>query len=164
MMRFKNLFSLLILFVLLLSFTFAQSSIPKLYVEKVNSVEGYLIDPVKIYFIEKIKEKRIGIAYSRDEADYIAEITIVSANSRRNFNWVILLLPLWPIVPVTTVEGDAIVAVRIFDKYGQEVFFEQAGSVKSGRWFFGDFVSESSIKKDAVIDCVNKLMVGLTLR
>jgi hypothetical protein len=164
MMKLKKLISLFILFVLLFSFAFAQSSAPKLYVDKVNSSEGYLIDPVKIYFEERIRAKGIEVVYDKAQADYIAELTIVSANSRRSFNWLILIFPLWPIVPFTTVQGDAIVAVRIFDKNGQEVVFDQAGSVKNGMWFFGDFVSGNSVKKDAALDCINKIVARINIR
>uniref|UniRef100_A0A7C3MHJ8 Uncharacterized protein n=1 Tax=Dictyoglomus thermophilum TaxID=14 RepID=A0A7C3MHJ8_DICTH len=133
--------------------------------EKVNSPEGYLIDPVKTYFIEKIRAKGIEVVYDKAQADYIAELTIVSANSRRSFNWVFLFLfYFWPIVPATTVQGDAIVAVRIFDINGQEVVFDQAGSVKSGMWFFGDFVSGNSVKRDAALDCINKIVSRLNIR
>jgi len=103
--------------------------------------------------------------YDKAQADYIAELTIVSANSRRSFNWVFLFLfYFWPIVPATTVQGDAIVAVRIFDVNGQEVVFDQAGSVKSGMWFFGDFVSGNSVKRDAALDCINKIVSRLNIR
>jgi len=164
-LKFKKLSFLFILFVLLFNFAFAQSSAPKLYVDKVNSPEGYLIDPVKTYFIEKIREKGIEVVYDKTQADYIAELTIVSANSRRSFNWVFLFLfYFWPIVPATTVQGDAIVAVRIFDINGQEVVFDQAGSVKSGMWFFGDFVSGNSVKRDAALDCINKIVSRLNIR
>jgi len=163
-MKLKSIVSLLFLFVLFLNLSFAQSSAPKLFVEKVNSSEGYLIDPVKTYFIEKIRAKGIEVVYDKTQADYIAELTIVSANSRRSFNWLILIFPLWPIVPFTTVQGDAIVAVRIFDKNGQEVVFDQAGSVKNGMWFFGDFVSGNSVKKDAALDCINKIVARINIK
>jgi len=163
-MKLKSIVSLLFLFVLFLNLAFAQSSAPKLFVEKVNSPEGYLIDPVKTYFIEKIRAKGIEVVYDKAQADYIAELTIVSANSRRSFNWLILIFPLWPIVPFTTVQGDAIVAVRIFDKNGQEVVFDQAGSAKDGMWFFGDFVSGNSVKKDAALDCVNKIVARINIK
>jgi hypothetical protein len=163
-MKLKSIVSLLFLFVLFLNLAFAQSSAPKLFVEKVNSPEGYLIDPVKTYFIEKIRAKGIEVVYDKAQADYIAELTIVSANSRRSFNWLILIFPLWPIVPFTTVQGDAIVAVRIFDKNGQEVVFDQAGSAKNGMWFFGDFVSGNSVKKDAALDCINKIVARINIR
>ena len=163
-MKLKSIVSLLFLFVLFLNLAFAQSSAPKLFVEKVNSPEGYLIDPVKTYFIEKIRAKGIEVVYDKAQADYIAELTIVSANSRRSFNWLILIFPLWPIVPFTTVQGDAIVAVRIFDKNGQEVVFDQAGSAKNGMWFFGDFVSGNSVKKDAALDCINKIVARINIK
>jgi len=163
-MKLKSIVSLLFLFVLFLNLAFAQSSAPKLFVEKVNSSEGYLIDPVKTYFIEKIRAKGIEVVYDKAQADYIAELTIVSANSRRSFNWLILIFPLWPIVPFTTVQGDAIVAVRIFDKNGQEVVFDQAGSAKNGMWFFGDFVSGNSVKKDAALDCINKIVARINIK
>jgi len=163
-MKLKSIVSLLFLFVLFLNLAFAQSSAPKLFVEKVNSPEGYLIDPVKTYFIEKIRAKGIEVVYDKAQADYIAELTIVSANSRRSFNWLILIFPLWPIVPFTTVQGDAIVAVRIFDKNGQEVVFDQAGSAKDGMWFFGDFVSGNSVKKDAALDCINKIVARINIK
>jgi len=164
MRKSKSLVSIIFIVTLLFVFAFAQEARPKLYIEKVNSIEGYLIDPVKTYFIERLKGKCIEVGYDKTQADYIAELTIVSANNRRSFNWLILIFPFWPIVPFTTVQGDTIVSVRIFDKNEQEIVFDQAGAVKNGMWFFDDFVSGNSVKKDAALDCIDKIVAGLELR
>lgn len=163
MKSFKFLVSLLILILLFTSTLLAQEVKPKIYVSKVNTMDGTLVDPVKTRFIYRIQEKGLEIASSSTGANYIAEITIVSANSRRSFNWLILIFPLWPIVPFTTVQGDALVAVRITDQSGNVIYSDQAGSTVSGRWVFGDFVSEDSVKRDAALECIDKIIANINL-
>ncbi len=136
----------------------------KVYINRVNSVNGELIEPAKAYLINKLKVLGFEIVYQRENADYMLDMNIISASSRREFNWLIILLPIWPIVPLTTVEGEAIVAIRVYDMLGNELIFDQTGAIKKGMWFFGDFVSGSSVIKGAVNDCINTLLGRLNVR
>ncbi|MGB9858250.1 MAG: hypothetical protein ACPLKX_09050 [Dictyoglomaceae bacterium] len=55
-------------------------------------------------------------------------------------------------------------SVRICDATGNEVVFDQTGAVRDGMWFFGDFVSGSSLIRGAVNDCINILIGRLNIR
>lgn len=153
----------LLTFLLLVNLGSAQIK-NRIYVNRVNSVDGRLIEPAKAYFITRLQTIGFEVVYQRENADYLLDLNIVSVNSRRSFNWLIFLLPLWPIVPFTTVQGEAIVAIRIYDTAGNEVAFDQTGAVRNGMWFFGDFVSESSVIKRAVDDCINILIGRLNIK
>ncbi|MGB9768217.1 MAG: hypothetical protein ACP5I0_05285 [Dictyoglomus sp.] len=164
MKRYSKIFlSAFLTLVLLFSLNFAQTS-PKIYINRINSPDGGLIEPARAKLIDILMSKGYVVTGNKDEANYMLDLIIVSANSRRSFNWVFLILPIWPIVPITTVQGEAVVAVIVFDQLGNEVLFDQTGVVKNGMWFFGDFVSGSSVIKGAVIDCINILTFRMNLR
>lgn len=164
MKKYVNLLlSILLISLFLFTIGFARTG-TKVYINKVNSPDGGLIEPAKSQLINKLMGKGFVITEKKDEANYLIDLVIVSANSKRSFNWLILIFPAWPLVPFTTVQGEAIVALRIYDQAGNEVLFDQTGAVRNGMWFFGDFVSGSSVIKGAVNDCINILTSRMNLQ
>lgn len=159
----KYFIALVVILLVLFNLSFAQVG-SKVYINRVNSVDGGLIEPAKIYLMDRLRVRGFDLVNQKEEADYILDLNIVSVNSRRSFNWLILILPAWPLVPFTTVQGEAIVAIRVYDKAGNEVVFDQTGAVRNGMWFFGDFVTSGSVIRGAVNDCINILVSRFSLK
>jgi len=157
----------LLVFVLISAFllnctgSFAQEIGKKKVFIKVDSVEWSLIDPVTAYLNNRLRMLGYEVVRDKALADYVIALNIVDISHQRRFNWFFLLLPLWPIVPITIVEGEATVEMQFLDSSGKEILFNQVKCVKKGNWVLGDFVSPESVIKDATLDCVSRLVVKI---
>jgi hypothetical protein len=95
-------------------------------------------------------------------AAYRVRLTVTEAKAARPFNWWILLVPLWPIVPATTVEADVVVSLAILDSAGREVYANTAGGEASA-WLFGDFFSRNWAKREAFSEALKRVVVSAYL-
>lgn len=136
-----------------------STSASKVYIDRINGMDSTLIEEARSQLFSWISTAGHTNTTVKDEAEYLIRFNIVTANGQRDFNWVVILLPLWPFVPVTLPEADVIIAVTILTPDGREVFSNQTGD-KASAWLFGDFISIDSLKQKAFQKAFSRIMMS----
>lgn len=133
---------------LVLAFAVIGLGAKRVFIESISGHDSELVNLSPTYLTQWIRDLGHSTVASSANADYIVRFAVVSATTARPFNWWILLFPFWPIVPLTSVEADVVLFITVRTTDGRDVFTNQAGG-SSSAWWFGDFVSRSSRKKEA---------------
>ena len=142
--------------VLILSFGVSAG---KIYIDRINGVDSALVNEAKMQLTNWINSTGHTPTTVKDEADYLIRFNVISAESERNFNWIVLFVPAWPFVPVTTPKADVMISVTILTNDGREVFGNQTGD-KASAWLLGDFISVASLKEKAFHKAFSKLLMS----
>jgi hypothetical protein len=132
------------------------------YVDRIGGFDADLVNlarPALTAWIETSGSRPTG---QRDTADYSIRFAVSDASAERPFNWWILFVPVWPFVPVTTVEASVVLTVAIFSRAGLEVFTNTAGAEVS-QWLFADFYSRHWAKEKAFGVAFRRVMVSAFL-
>ena len=151
-----------VLFVIVLLATFSVGAqvlgAKHVFIESISGYDSQLVNIAPTYLSQWVRSLGHSLVSSRDSADYIIRFAIVSSTTARSFNWWFLLLPLWPFVPVTTIEADVVLFMAIQTADGRGIFTNQTGG-HSAAWWFADFVSGKSQKKAAFEQAFRALTV-----
>lgn len=161
MLRSRSGRAVVVLGVLLLGVAFSCLG-SRVFIERVAGYDAQLVNLAKPMLADWIEVSGNTLTTQRQSADYVVRFTITDVTTKRPFNWWVLLLPLWPIVPFTTVDADVIVAVSIWDSGGQEVLSDTAGG-RASQWVFADFYSRDRIKRAAFQEAFKRVMVNVYL-
>lgn len=152
----------LVLFcVLLLALTSATNA-TSIYIDNIGGFDATLINSVRPYLSAWIGSMGCQLTNLRANADYLVRLSIVDVDAARPFNWWVLLFPLWPIIPITTVEADVVVSMTILDSSGREVYSNTAGGDASA-FLAADFFSRKWAKKSAFDQAFRRLVVSVYL-
>jgi len=146
----------------LLLFGAYESFGARVFIERVGGYDAQLVNLAKPLLVNWIEASGNTPTTQRQSADYMLRFSITDATVTRSFNWWVLLLPLWPVIPVTTVNANVVVSVTITGPDGREVFTDTAGG-EAGRWIFGDFYSNNRVKRDAFNQAFRRVMVSAYL-
>lgn len=144
--------------VLLLGVCVSGRSAKRVFIESISGYDSETVNLSSTHLTQWIRSLGHSTVGTGASADYIVRFAVVSATAARPFNWWILLFPLWPIVPITSVEADVVLFIAVRTADGRDVFTNQAGGSSSAFWF-GDFVSRSSQKKAAFEQAFRALTV-----
>ncbi len=129
------------------------------FVDRVSGHDSQLVNLAPQHLTQWIRGMGHNQTRNRADADYIVRFIIVSSHASRPFNWwTLLFIWLWPIVPVTTVEADVVLAITVTDQDGREVFVNQTGAHSSTFWF-AEFVSRANRRKAAFEQAFRMLTV-----
>lgn len=121
----------------------------KVYVETLSAYDARTIQVVNEKATSLLTSRGFQVVQSKAEAELVFGFNITNLECYRSFNWWILLCGLWPIIPLTTGEGVAMVNLTV--KEGNTVAFSSsAGGHMQGRFVFGDFVSSNELKGKAL--------------
>ncbi len=152
----------LLIMIVLLAVTLSVGAQKKVYIERIGGHDSLLVNRSSTYLSEWIETAGGRIVQSKEEADLLLRLNVVSSNFNRSFNWVIVILPLWPFVPFTTPNADVVLSLSILTPDGRDHYSSQAGANASA-FLFGDFMSEGKMKDKAFIEAFNRLTVSAHL-
>ena len=153
-----------ILFVALVSITSVSllGLSAKVYVDRIGGYDAELVNESTNFLTAWIETTGNIPTNNRQKDDYTVEFNVIDVSVRRSFNWWIILFPLWPIVPFTTVNVEVTLSITVSDVTGTEVFSNQAGGEASW-WLFGDFTGRRRCKIDAFHQAFKRLVVSARL-
>lgn len=134
----------------------------KVYISRIGGFDAALVNESSTFLTAWIETTGNVPTGSRQGADYIVQFNVLDATVSRSFNWWFLLFPLWPVIPLTTVDAQVILSITVFDATGKEFFSNQAGGEASA-WWFGDFVGNRRCKRDAFRQAFRRLVVSARL-
>jgi hypothetical protein len=132
------------------------------FVEAVGGFDAALVNEARPYLAAWVESTGHQLTSVRDGAAYRARLVITEAQASRPFNWWVLLFPLWPIIPVTTVEANVVVSLTVVDASGHEIYENTAGGEASA-FLFADFLSKKSVKVDAFEEAFRRVIVSAYL-
>lgn len=96
---------------------------------------------------QAIRYRGAEVTKSHDEAGIAVRVDIVELKTRMKFNWWILLLGFWPVVPWTRTVADATVNVTVMED-SEIVYTQRASESSKGQFIFGDIYVVDDDKKD----------------
>ncbi|HCM17862.1 MAG TPA: hypothetical protein DHW84_06455 [Firmicutes bacterium] len=139
------------LFVLFVNTAFAAGLV---YIEAPYEFSDTIAQAVGFRGAEVIK--------SKGEANTTVKVDVVELKTRMKFNWWILLLGLWPIVPWTRTVADATVNVTVMED-SMAVYAQRASESVKGQFVFGDIYvvdddKVDELKAEAVREAVLKAL------
>jgi len=147
----------IVLLAVLVTLTVTASA-KTIFIENIGGFDATLVNSARPYLSAWIGSIGHQLTTYRDNADYRVRLSIVDVDTGRPFNWWFLLFPLWPIVPVTTVEADVVVTMTVLDASGREVFSNTAGGDASA-FIAADFYSRKWAKKRAFEQAFRRVVV-----
>jgi len=118
------------------------------YVDEIRGMDADLLGFVRPFLVEWIESIGHSFAPSRSVADFLIEFEILDATVSRPFNWWILIAPLWPIVPLASIEAQVILSAAVLNRAGDAIFTNTSGAV-AAQWWFADLHSERDKKLEA---------------
>jgi len=139
-----------------------QSFAARVFIERIGGYDAQLVNLAKPLLSNWIEASGNTPTMQRQSADYMLRFSITDATATRSFNWWIILLPLWPVVPFTTVNANVVVSITITATDGREVFTNTAGG-EAGLWVFGDFYSKSRAKREAFYQAFRRVTISAYL-
>ena len=160
-MRAKSASRWVLLLVVLIALAINVSA-KSIFIDNIGGFDANLINNVKPYLAAWIGSIGHQLTISRDSADYRVRLLVVSADANRPFNWCFLLFPLWPIIPLTTVEADVVLSMTVFDASGREIYSNTAGGDAS-TFLAADFYSRKWAKERAFDQAFKRLVVSAYL-
>lgn len=146
-----------VLFVVLLALALTGSA-KSIFIDNIGGFDATLINNTRPYLAAWVGSIGHQLTNSRENADYRVRFLIVSADASRPINWWFLLFPLWPIIPVTTVEADVVLSITVFDASGREIYSNTAGGDAS-TFIAADFYSRKWAKERAFDQAFRRLIV-----
>lgn len=130
-----------------------------IFIETIGGFDASLVNEARPYIASWVETVGHQLTNVKDGAAYRVRLVITEAKASRPFNWWILLLPLWPIVPLTTVEAGVVVSLTILDAAGREVYTNTAGG-EASMFLFGDFYSRKWAKVEAFREAFRRVVVS----
>ena len=85
----------------------------RVFIESISGYDSQLVNIAPTYISQWVRSLGHSLVSSRGSADYIVRFAVISSTASRSFNWWFLVLPLWPLVPVTTVEADVVLFLSL---------------------------------------------------
>jgi len=134
--------------VLLLGVCVSGRSAKRVFIDSISGYDSELVNLAATHLPPWIRSLGHSTVGTGAHAAYLVRFAIVRVTPASHFNWRILPFPLCPIVPFTTPETDVVLSLAVRTVDGRDVFTNQAGGSASAFWF-GDFVSQASLKKAA---------------
>ena len=154
--------SRIIVLVVVLSALALTASAKSIFIDHVGGFDATLVNNVRPYLGAWIGSIGHQLTNSRTSADYLVRLTIVDVDAARPFNWWVLVFPIWPFIPITTVEADVVASMTILDASGREIYSNTAGGEASA-FLAADFFSRKWAKERAFDQAFRRLVVSVYL-
>lgn len=106
-----------------------------------NSLQGPYASLVNEHLNTWINSIGAELTYRRDDAQFILDIKVASASSRRRTNWWFFIFPAWPLVPLSVREAEVVVRVSIVSSTTGTSLLNNSFQGEARKYFWGDFVS-----------------------
>ena len=151
----------IVIAVMLLALAMTASA-KNIFIDHIGGFDATLVNNVRPYLGAWIGSIGHQLTTSRTSADYLVRLSIVDVDASRPFNWWVLLFPIWPLIPITTVEADVVASMTILDASGREIYSNTAGGDASA-FLAADFFSRKWAKERAFDQAFRRLVVSVYL-
>lgn len=162
MKRLSIVILVLALMILFSSTTLAAGK--KVFVSATSFSDAWTIGAMTSKATMEFSARGWQVVTNKEEADVVFNMNLLVLSHRIYFNWLYLLLPMWPLVPWTRCEADASISVTATEGATKLLENQYSDSVK-GRFFLGDFdglFNPDAIRTQAVNSVVVKAIAAIT--
>lgn len=95
-------------------------------------------------------------SYRRDNAQFILDVRIAHASSRRRINWWFLIFPAWPFAPLSVREAEVVILVSIVSSTGISLV-NNSFRGEARQYFCGDFISRDYTLRKAFQEAMESI-------
>lgn len=155
--RFRIVIPIILALVFLFVMAPSTFAAERVYIEVVSTYDAWAAQTISEFASTQLVSKGFEIIQDKSKADKVFTFNVAELRHGVKFNWFCLLLPAWPLMPITT--SDASASVHLVVKQGDTLKFTSSlGDYVKGHFICGDFVSGRKLQQKALLGSVQKLL------
>ena len=118
----------------------------KIYINSLQGPYSSLMNELVSSWIHSLGGE---LTYRRDNAQFILDIEIAHASSRRRVNWWFLIFPAWPLAPLSVREAEVVILVSMVSSATGTSLLNNSFQGEAQQYFWGDLVSRNYVLTNA---------------